>query len=366
MRASSTCLLVCLVASSAASAGLKVGDPAPKPAVGEFVKGEPFKEFAAGKVYLVEFWATWCGPCKESIPHLTKLQKKFPQAAIVGVAVWEEDWAVVKTFVQEMGDKMGYRVAVDDVAAGDKAENGVMSRTWLKAAGADGIPTAFLVNGQGRIEWIGHPTEADKPLSDVVAGRSLNEQRKKLQDFERKLAVAKAEAGLKLYDELLAAAPGLEAEVGARKFADLAAAGRNKEAGAYGHRLTDSVLAEDADQLHALAARVFGLDDSKTWPDESDEKPAAEVLEVAVAAAAKADKLADGSNPQFAITLAAALSARGDAVAAVAAMERAVRLAEADSDADEDDVDDLKSKLEQLRETAVKKAPRPGDLPKTR
>ena len=55
---------------------LSVGDPAPKLAVKEFVKGEPLKDLEKGKTYVVEFWATWCGPCRTSIPHLTELQKK--------------------------------------------------------------------------------------------------------------------------------------------------------------------------------------------------------------------------------------------------------------------------------------------------
>src|SRR5687767_8058847 len=56
---------------------LKPGDSAPKLSVDKWVKGEPVKEFEKGKVYVVEFWATWCGPCITSIPHVTKLQAKY-------------------------------------------------------------------------------------------------------------------------------------------------------------------------------------------------------------------------------------------------------------------------------------------------
>ena len=129
---------------------LKVGDPAPKIEVKSFVKGEPVKGFEAGKTYVVEFWATWCGPCKTSIPHLTELQKKHPAVTIIGVSVSEQDQGLVKPFVDEMGDKMAYRVAIDAVPEGKAGNEGAMSKAWMQAAGQDGIPCAFIVAGEGR------------------------------------------------------------------------------------------------------------------------------------------------------------------------------------------------------------------------
>ena len=67
---------------------LKIGDKAPALQVAKWLKGTPVKAFEPGKVYVVEFWATWCGPCKQSIPHLTELQKKYAgKVKFVGVAV---------------------------------------------------------------------------------------------------------------------------------------------------------------------------------------------------------------------------------------------------------------------------------------
>jgi thiol-disulfide isomerase/thioredoxin len=55
---------------------VKIGDPAARLKGLQWVKGGPVK-LQKGNIYVVEFWATWCPPCRVSIPHLTKLQKKI-------------------------------------------------------------------------------------------------------------------------------------------------------------------------------------------------------------------------------------------------------------------------------------------------
>src|SRR5262245_10516457 len=103
-------VLVALNAVPVSAAGLGIGSKAPPFEVNKFVKGEPVKQFDKGKIYVVEFWATWCGPCRESIPHLTELQKKYQDVVFIGVSVWEESQAKVEPFVKKMGEKMDYRV----------------------------------------------------------------------------------------------------------------------------------------------------------------------------------------------------------------------------------------------------------------
>jgi thiol-disulfide isomerase/thioredoxin len=142
----------------AAQPTLKVGDPAPKLQTGKWIQGEPVKNFEKGKAYLVEFWATWCPPCRKSIPHLNEIHNKFKDKGliVIGQDCSERDDSRVAPFVKQMGDKMTYRVALDDKSS-NKA--GQMAKTWMQAAGQDGIPTAFLVDTKGKIAWIGHPME---------------------------------------------------------------------------------------------------------------------------------------------------------------------------------------------------------------
>src|SRR5688572_31224106 len=106
-------MTIALLAHSAPAAALGVGDPAPKLAQGKYVQGEPVTEFEKGKVYVIEMWATWCGPCIAAIPHVTELQKKYADQGVIviGQNVWENDESKVEPFIQKMGEKMTYRVA---------------------------------------------------------------------------------------------------------------------------------------------------------------------------------------------------------------------------------------------------------------
>jgi thiol-disulfide isomerase/thioredoxin len=190
-------ILVGGVATSTAEPGagaLGIGDPAPALQVGAWVQGEPVTEFAPDKVYLIEFWATWCGPCLESIPHLNEIAAAYDGKGLVviGQNISEPDESRVKPFVEKMGDKMTYRVALDDKL---QTEKGAMATTWLNASGASGIPLAFLVGKDGKIAWIGHPMVLERTVIEkVLAGT-----------FDLKKAVADSQqtrGALKLGDEI--------------------------------------------------------------------------------------------------------------------------------------------------------------------
>lgn len=142
----------------------RIGDPAAPLAIKEWVKGKPVDVKDGKNIYVVEFWATWCGPCRVSIPHLTEVQEKFKDKGVVVIGVSDETVDKVKPFVEKQGDKMDYTVAIDD---SDKTSEG-----YMKAYGQNGIPHAFIVGKKGNVIWHGHPMAGlDQALEEIVAGK---------------------------------------------------------------------------------------------------------------------------------------------------------------------------------------------------
>ncbi|HEY1188917.1 MAG TPA: TlpA disulfide reductase family protein [Gemmata sp.] len=161
-------LVVCagVVAPAAAQEKLKVGDKAPPVKATKWLQGAEVKEFAEGKTYVMEFWATWCGPCIVMMPHMGELQAHYKdKVTFIGYSAKDPNntQEKVTAFVEKRGPKLGYTFAyADDRETYD---------AWMKAAGQNGIPCCFVVDKAGKIAYIGHPMYLDVVLPKVVAGK---------------------------------------------------------------------------------------------------------------------------------------------------------------------------------------------------
>jgi len=317
---------------------LVVGDSAPGMTISKWVKGTPVTNFEKGKIYVVEFWVTWCGPCKVSIPHLTELAKKFPTVDFVGVSVWENKQSDVAPFVQQMGDKMNYNVAMDQLPDGDEnGSDGAMAKSWMMAAGQNGIPAAFIIDKEGKIAWIGHPMTMEEPLTKIVNGTYSPEDYQKAKD-QQEMALKMADYQTRLQqslqdkddkttgsvlDEMIADPnKSIAAQGGMMKFSWLLSKKDYDNAYVLANTLIDGPLKGDAENLNDLAWMIV----------DPQGKVAKKNLDVAIKAAqasVKADK-----NYANLDTLARVYFEKGDKAKAIATEKEAIGMATKDQKAD--------------------------------
>ncbi|MBM3971637.1 MAG: redoxin domain-containing protein [Planctomycetes bacterium] len=314
---------------------LTVGSPAPPLKVDRFLKGEPVTAFEPGKVYVVEFWATWCGPCIQAMPHVSELQSKYPQVTFIGVNVLEDDDSAAEQFLKARGQDLEYRFARDDVPEGSSSRDGAMAKTWLEAAEVNGIPTAMVVDAHGRIANITHPMSLEECLPQIISGEwdqaaaakqhllSVLPDRKSREFNERMeaaLAPGPSDKTQQELDRIAEDFPEQAGVIGLVKFRVLSLDGtKTKQALAAGHQLLKGDQGSNPELLNAMAWEIVG--------PERPKPPADELKSFALEVARKADDLVNNKHPMVADTLARALFVNGDTQAAVTTQRRAIAIA---------------------------------------
>lgn len=223
-------LLLCLGCSFAeqnspafATEKLEVGSVAPKLNIEHWIqdgKGKLPKVtgFEPGKVYVVEFWATTCGPCVQSMPHLAAIQTKYADKGLQIVSISSEPLSVVKDFLKrEIADETGERKKVSEVTSVyclTTDPDGSSEKDYMLAAEQDGIPCAFIVGKDAKIEWIGHPMEMEGILEEVITDKWNREkyvaEQKLIAEIQR---VVGGLTRQKKYPQALAAIDGYIAKV---------------------------------------------------------------------------------------------------------------------------------------------------------
>ncbi len=169
--------------------------PGPSPALGKRIEKLALRgldgtkytaESLRGKVVLLDFWATWCGPCKQSMPELEKVRKHFQdQQDVVILAVSVDDPSVKDEDVQKVLDQLGVKVPIVRPEQPDS----------LDVFAIEAIPVQFLLDKQGVVQWhqVGFdPQGSGDPARQLIetieaVRQGKNLYRERVAEFERRM-----------------------------------------------------------------------------------------------------------------------------------------------------------------------------------
>jgi thiol-disulfide isomerase/thioredoxin len=150
------------------------GKPAPEFKVEKWItQGEPNRK---DKTVIIDFWATWCGPCKKLIPELAQWQREFKDDLVV-IGVSDEKAETVEDFVKHT--TIGYAIATDP------------KRSMMNAARPKGIPHVLVISSDGIVRWQGLTSGAPGSKPGEVVDPLTTEKLKQIIDTDKASRAAK-------------------------------------------------------------------------------------------------------------------------------------------------------------------------------
>ena len=168
--------VILLLTGSVDTFALELLDASPALRIAKWLQGAPVDVTAQDdRLYVIEFWATWCPPCRRSIPELNALHDKYSSQNVVIIGITQEEEETVQNFLKEQ--EMKYTVALD--------QDSYCWKNYAESSGVNGIPHAFLVRN-GKLWWEGSPFDnLEKVIRDMVAGSYSAEEAQKNREEAR-------------------------------------------------------------------------------------------------------------------------------------------------------------------------------------
>lgn len=219
-----------------------------------------------GRVVLIDFWATWCGPCVATIPHLIDLHKKYAEQGLVIVGHTDGSSSNLEAFIK--AKNIPYIISVGaDIG---KAAYGVV-----------GIPKVYVIDPDGKIAWDGHPSD----LKEDVITNALKNVRlsaspaprfakpasaEKVARIEQGVSMGKVGAGVKALEKLTDD-KDVDTAASAKASLEAIAAWKEKVDGEITKQRDTGDVYAAAELAASVALSYAGHDQAKAYQDQAKE-----------------------------------------------------------------------------------------------
>lgn len=145
-----------------AQSNIKVNEKAPRINITNWIENVPDDKNLDNKNIVLEFWATWCGPCIAAVPHMNEIQKEFQQKDLYYISITDESIGKIERTLKRVEFKS---IVVTDLTK----ETQINFGDGIK--GLDVYPLTILINKEGIIKWIGEPKNLDSTImTDFLSG----------------------------------------------------------------------------------------------------------------------------------------------------------------------------------------------------
>lgn len=159
-------IFACLLfANVNAQTTVKVNEKAPEILVTDWIQNAPVDKHLTGKLIVLEFWATWCGPCIAAVPHLNELQKEFNRPDLYFISMTDEQVPVAERILK--------RISFSSIVVTDTSKQ-TQKNYGDSVNGLTFIPITILIDKEGIIKWTGFPNMLTKKImAEFIAGKEL-------------------------------------------------------------------------------------------------------------------------------------------------------------------------------------------------
>jgi thiol-disulfide isomerase/thioredoxin len=306
--------------------GPRVGAPAPALTIERWLRGGAVARFEPGRVYVLDLWAPWCGPCLGNMPELSKLQDRYGARGLVVIGLTGADdyGSTLEKAQQAVAARAGqirYRIAWD--------HDRETYRRWMATEFEAGWPWSFVIDRKGRVAYIGHPSALPRILEPILDGtwnldsaRTAYDRRATMlgmvQAFVDAYHASNYEEAQARYDSLCAFDPASgRGYAGAIFKMKRNLQGRRDDAMAFARQTGPEMTRDDVGTIVRMVDLILAPEPAAT-PAE---------LDLALDLAERARRLADSHDAGTIAALAAVRYRRGDVAGAIRTQQEAVEAA---------------------------------------